>query len=76
MFDKKNNKLRHSGSGEGVSDLMQQFFRSKRTKMKNICAYKNVFCAFEMQLLKILQHSIKMLVSCFFYVLRYAKAVF
>jgi hypothetical protein len=43
MFDKKNDKLRPLGSGEGVSDLMQQFFRLKRTKMQNICAYKNVF---------------------------------
>ena len=76
MFDKKNNKPRHSWSGEEVSDFMQQFFRLKRTKMQNLCAHKNVFRAFEIQLLKILQHSIKMLVSCFFYVLRYAKAVF
>jgi hypothetical protein len=43
MFDKKNNKPLHSGSGEEVSDFMQQFFRLKRTKMQNICAHKNVF---------------------------------
>jgi len=32
MFDKKNDKLRPLGSGEGVSDLMQQFFPIKKNK--------------------------------------------